>query len=845
MLLPDRPRRKRRWLRRTLTGLALLIGVLVVAVIVFIATFRTDSYKPRIVAAVQAATGRTLALNGPIGLKFSLHPTIEVQDAALANPPGFSRPDMARIQAVDVQLGLLPLLRGRIEIGRLVLLHPDILLERTASGATNWQFQRPSPPSAAPQPPTAPRPRRPTELAVNDLRIDNGTLAYRDDRTGHIAAIQLKTLRAEAPAHAQMHLTADAVVNGLPFAVTAQTGSLDTLQTPTTATGWPLQATLHAAGANLTIAGTVTQPMQGRGYAVTLNATIPDLAALAPFAPKAGLPPLHDVAFSAHVADTGGLPVVSALTLRAGAADLSSLIAGLKLETLTFDAPAMDQPLHLTGSGTLAGAPLTLAATLGAPSRLLTGQPAGPFPIDLSAQAAGGTLAIKGTLVEPARLAGLDLTVTGGIPDLSKLSPLARQPLPALTNVAFQGSLAAPQLLTGPLQLQALKLTTAQGDLAGSMTIGLNPSSIRAQLSSTRLDLDALRAAQPRPVPAPAPAAPAAAPPPPAPAPATTRATHLIPDTKLPFDRLHGLDADVTLAVTTLITGGETWKQLSGHLVVQNDKLQLAPFHATLPAGPLDLSLSVDASRPAPPVAIKLQAPAAALQQLLALAGQPGVARGTVAISADLAGTGDTPHAIAASLNGTLSATMQGGQIENRVLESMLGKVIAHANPIGLLERGSTSEIRCLAARLTAHDGVATLNPFLLSSTLITVDGSGTLDLGNETLDLHLHPQGRVGGTGISIPLTVTGGFADPRVVMNRSGAVQGGVEMVIGALAGRGGLTLPGVTAPSCTAALASARTGAPTPAAQPIPQPSAAPPPAAPKLPNAGALLRQLLRR
>ncbi len=823
----------------------MLIGAFVAAIITFIATFRADNYKPRIVAAVQAATGRTLALNGPIGLKFSLHPTIEVRDAALANPPGFSRPDMAQIQAVDVQLDLLPLLRGRLEIGRLVLVHPDILLERTASGDTNWQFANPSTPPTTPQPPTASRQRRLSQFAVNDLRIDDGILAYRDDRTGRIAAVQLKTLRAEAPAQAPVHLTADAVVNGLPFTVSAQTGSLDALQTPPIPSGWPVQATLHAAGATLTVAGSVAQPLQGRGYTVTLNATIPDLAAVAPFAPKAGLPPLHDVALSAHVADTGGLPLVSALTLRAGAGSLSSLAPGLKLEKLTFEAPAMDQPLHLTGAGTLDGTPVSVVATVGAPSRLLTGQPAGPFPIDLSAQAAAGTLALKGTLAEPVRLAGLDLVVTGGAPDLSRLSPLLHRPLPALTDVAFLGTLSAPQLLTGPLQFQAMKLTTAQGDLSGSATIGLNPSSIHAQLSSTRLDFDALRAAQPRPAPAPAPATSAAVAPPHSQAPAAAHTTHLIPDSKLPFDWLHGLDADVTLAVNTLITGGETWKQVTGHLVVQNDRLQLAPFHATLPTGPLDLSLSVDATHPAPPVAIKLQAPAAALQPLLALAGQPGVARGTVDISADLNGSGDTPHAIAASLNGTLSATMQGGQIENRVLQAMLGKVIARANPIGLLERGSTSEIRCLAARLTARNGVATLNPFLLNSTLITVDGSGTLNLGNETLDLHLHPQGRVGGTSISIPLTVTGGFADPHVAMNQSGAVQSGVEVVIGALTGHNGLNPPGATAPSCAAALASARTGStPAPASQPASHPPA-PPATAPKLPNAGDLLRQLLHR
>ena len=39
-----------------------------------------------------------------------------------------------------VGLGLLPLLSSRIEIDRMILIHPDILLEITTSGQTNWQM---------------------------------------------------------------------------------------------------------------------------------------------------------------------------------------------------------------------------------------------------------------------------------------------------------------------------------------------------------------------------------------------------------------------------------------------------------------------------------------------------------------------------------------------------------------------------------------------------------------------------------------------------------------------------------------------------------------------------------
>ena len=127
-------------LRFGLIGLACVVVIALVAGAVAIARFDPDSLKPRIEAAVKRATGRELTLNGEIGLKLALSPTIQVADAAFANPPGFSRPQMATLQGLELQLGLLPLLSGRYEINRLVLIHPDILLETDAAGTPNWRI---------------------------------------------------------------------------------------------------------------------------------------------------------------------------------------------------------------------------------------------------------------------------------------------------------------------------------------------------------------------------------------------------------------------------------------------------------------------------------------------------------------------------------------------------------------------------------------------------------------------------------------------------------------------------------------------------------------------------------
>ena len=58
--------------------------------------------------------------------------------------------------------------------------------------------------------------------------------------------------------------------------------------------------------------------------------------------------------------------------------------------------------------------------------------------------------------------------------------------------------------------------------------------------------------------------------------------------------------------------------------------------------------------------------------------------------------------------------------------------------------KGGTSELRCFATRVRANHGVATIDPLALSSTLLTMSGSGSANLGSETLDLALKPQVRM-----------------------------------------------------------------------------------------------------
>ncbi len=204
-------RRLARPARIVLWSLAAVVGVVVLAGIVLALSFDPDSLKPRIVAAVKQATGRDLTLQGRIRLGLSLQPTLVAQGVSLANPPGFSRPQFLTLDELDLKLALLPLLSHRVEIDRLVLVKPDILLETNAQGQSNWHFTPEANKAVAEQPAASAADEKvPTRISLAEVRIDNGTLAWRDDRTARNVVLGIASLRAEAPsADANMHREGD------------------------------------------------------------------------------------------------------------------------------------------------------------------------------------------------------------------------------------------------------------------------------------------------------------------------------------------------------------------------------------------------------------------------------------------------------------------------------------------------------------------------------------------------------------------------------------------------------------------------------------------------------------
>jgi len=120
-------------------GALLVLGVAVLVAVVTLVD--PDRFRPVIVNAVQQSTGRTLTLDGGMGLKLLPCCAVEVTDAALGNPPGFGDGPFLRVASARLAIRLWPLLsRREVEIGTVSIAGLEADLIGLKDGRNNWTF---------------------------------------------------------------------------------------------------------------------------------------------------------------------------------------------------------------------------------------------------------------------------------------------------------------------------------------------------------------------------------------------------------------------------------------------------------------------------------------------------------------------------------------------------------------------------------------------------------------------------------------------------------------------------------------------------------------------------------
>jgi AsmA protein len=835
-----------------LLAVALVILLPLAAILIFVASFNPNRYKPQIIAAVETATHRQVSITGPLHLAASLTPVISASGITLANPPGYPDADMLTLSRIEAQVALLPLLGHRIDLVHLTLDQPVITLERNAQGLGNWVFQQPAPTTQAGPPEAS---GHHATIALQSVSIRNGTLIIKQAQATRTLTIARLTARAQT-LDAPLDVRLSAAYNGQPFDVTGTTGPISWFSTVApggTTAAWPVDATVSAAGATAHVKGSIAHPRSLGGYDLMVNGTAPDLAALDPYAGGYALPPLKSVAFAGRIAGSGeAVPAITDAQASAGAADLGAIRPGLQLASLHATMASLDAPLHVDAAGSLSGKALALSGTAGPLSALLPqpvpaspqpgstmGQPAPQpgFALNMTGSAGNAHMSISGTIAAPLRLAGAALKLTAQIPDLSHLSPLAGTPLPALTHLGATASFIDPGGLglRRAIGFQSLAVSSDQAQFggAGSLSLGAVPD-LQAIIKAPRIDLSAVLAAMPQPASPAQPGQPAASPAPAQSVPVQSAPNQLIPNIILPFGILRQAAGNVELSVGQLLYRGIQYDAVQAHGLLQNAVLTVRPFSVQLPGGGITGTVSVNAAANPPQLSFAGQAPAFGVAPLLASLNLPHRAAGTVQAYANLAGQGDTPHEIAATLNGTLGISMVNGVVDGAVIDHFFGTALRAENlPESAIGAQGPALIRCFAARVDSRNGTGVLRALTLESSRLYLTGTGTMNFGPETLNLVLQPQMQLGNGAVPLPVRVGGSFAQPSPGIAPPGDYGATASALgqhfaanrgfLGTLARRLGIAGPAPSPQSCTGALALARLG--HPGAAPAPAPAAMP--------------------
>ncbi|MDE3060210.1 MAG: AsmA family protein [Pseudomonadota bacterium] len=216
-------------MKKFLIGIVIVVVILLAAALIIPAFIPADTYKRLAIEKVQAATGRTLAV-GDFHVRLFPAVGVTMDNATLSNPPSYGdAAPLLAAKSLKVDVVLLPLLSGKIEVGEVILDSPDIHLHVTKDGVKNWQMpqQQKAPAPAAVQAESHQATVPVRDISLSGLSISNGAIAYDNDAAGqHWQARALDIDLAMHGMHSPLSFDAKGEWNGRKIAAKGKFSSL-------------------------------------------------------------------------------------------------------------------------------------------------------------------------------------------------------------------------------------------------------------------------------------------------------------------------------------------------------------------------------------------------------------------------------------------------------------------------------------------------------------------------------------------------------------------------------------------------------------------------------------------
>lgn len=756
---------------------ALIIGglvvVLVAALIIVPNLIPSSVYKSQIEQTASTALDREVTLLGDARL--SLFPSISarIEGAQVANPEGFEGEHMIEAGELIGKVKLLPLLTGKVEISEVGLRDTRIRLEQLEDGRANWIVGTTSEASET----TETEEGGSFETGIDRAFIENASVTYIDRKTGDQYA--LSEFGAEARLTAldePFSSNGSGRINGQAFAYDV---ALDTIEQLLAAEAADLEIELDTDYGRVAYNGALTLgdlPTLGGSFDIsseTIGTLIQFIGADLPFkgneietliargtvsgpatGPKIDFSKMTFEATGIELDVTGGVDL--------GAAQ--SINASIDLKTDRIERFLTLDPALMTALATLGEVDLQadLSGALDSPSLsniklnqnsdLLSTLYSGAFSLG-GDQALDGSLEVSsGDLRRLLAQFGTELADGEGLGSFS-------------IKGQTQGSLTRPSLSEATLQLDDQTVTGSLGaDISGPRP------KVEADLTTGALDLSPFLGGE-------------------AEADTEPSLNEDWSDDPLALDSLNLVDADVRVSASSVTLNQITLDdalldvdlvagKLSAAFQQEDDRPGFRAFDGDW-AGALEL----DASTATPRMSVDASATGIAAQKLLeAFTGYSGMT-GIGGVNLNLSSNGNSLKALINDLDGSFGTELAEGAVAGvnlgqwaRTAQNLSSLDISNLSLDAFssaLSPGAETDFSSLLGDLEFVNGVATIDELSFDNPVVSVAGSGSIDLGARTLNIRLVPSVDVNAAGqgtsvalndIPIPVLISGSWTSPSI---------------------------------------------------------------------------------
>jgi uncharacterized protein involved in outer membrane biogenesis len=172
-----------RWVLYILGGLIACLLLIILLLATIRIPINLSQYKGPVESAASLALGRTVSVDDKIVITTSLRPIFSLEGLRISNPKGFEKGDFLKMKTAEIQVRVLPLLLGKIQIAKFSVEGLAVMLVENKAGAVNWSSQAAEKTKSEPPPPSKPSSEALelelasdslvlTELVLTDISVD-------------------------------------------------------------------------------------------------------------------------------------------------------------------------------------------------------------------------------------------------------------------------------------------------------------------------------------------------------------------------------------------------------------------------------------------------------------------------------------------------------------------------------------------------------------------------------------------------------------------------------------------------------------------------------------------------